>query len=129
MKRSSDAYISPAIFIIDDDVDICIALTDLFNSHGFGTDCYESAETFLRDAGRRDISCIVSDYMMSGMSGLELARELKLRRSAVPFVLISAFVSLAILERAADLGISRVFEKPFDPAALVSHVAHVTGRL
>lgn len=125
MTLASDANISPIIAVIDDDLDVRIALTDLFNSHGFGANCYDSAETFLDDAGCTNIACIVSDYMMSGMSGLELARELKSRRSTIPFVLISAFASLAIHERAADLGISRVFEKPFDPAALVSHVAQV----
>ncbi|WP_395664279.1 response regulator transcription factor [Methylocella sp.] len=127
MKAPLDANLSPIVAVVDDDVDIRVALADLFESHGFRANCYESAEDFLRDARHIDSACIISDYVMNGMSGLELARELKSRRSAVPFVLISAFVSVAINDRAADLGVSRVFEKPFDPAVLVSHVAHVTG--
>jgi FixJ family two-component response regulator len=48
------------------------------------------------------------------MTGLELAKHLKLAEAAMPIVLMTGALSSAIAAQAVALGIVRVLEKPMD---------------
>ena len=70
------------IWLVDDDSAVLDALQLYFTRHRVKTSCYASAEALLAslDSGTQP-DCIVSDIRMPGMSGLDLLRRLKDRRS------------------------------------------------
>ncbi len=55
---------------------------------------------------------LLSDEAMPGMTGSELARAVHARRPEMPVVVMSGFVSPALLERAREAGVAEVLSKP-----------------
>jgi DNA-binding response OmpR family regulator len=73
---------------------------------------------------------VLSDVMMPGLDGFQLAEALRRdeRTRTMPLIFISAESSTANEARASALGALAYLTKPFDPTALASLVATVLGR-
>lgn len=81
---------------------------------------YLSGAIFLKD--NPDVDCIVVDYHMPGLNGLELASALTVRGSYVPVIMITATADAMVERRAAELGIKRILRKPLSNRALLNAV-------
>jgi two-component system, LuxR family, response regulator FixJ len=57
-------------------------------------------------------SCLVVDYHMAGLDGLEVISKLRERNNAIPAILITAPLSPDVRRRAESLGVP-IVEKPF----------------
>ena len=106
--------------IVDDDPSVCDSLDVLLRVHGFATFAYSSGGDFLADQPRSPIDCLVIDQHMPAMSGLDVVTALLSRNVRVPTVLITGRLDRDISERAANLGLLAVLEKPFPVKQLVS---------
>src|SRR6266436_4493690 len=73
----------PVVSVVDDDESLRRSLRNLLRSVGFGVETFASAEEFLRSAERGSTGCLVLDLRMSGMSGLDLLRQLAIEAGAV----------------------------------------------
>ena len=62
---------------------------------------------------------LIVDHDISGMTGLDLTARLREAGWQVPVLLITSAPSLAIVMRAATLGIETVLEKPLVDAAIM----------
>jgi PAS domain S-box-containing protein len=62
------------------------------------------------DPGRFDL--VLTDEAMPGLTGSELAAEIRLLRPTLPIVLMSGFVTPALLARAREAGVADVLAKP-----------------
>jgi PAS domain S-box-containing protein len=60
----------------------------------------------------QQFDAVFSDEAMPDMTGSELAREIRRIRPDIPIVLISGYVTPALIERARDLGVAEVLLKP-----------------
>jgi two-component system response regulator (stage 0 sporulation protein F) len=60
------------------------------------------------------IHIIISDIRMPGCSGIDVLARLRSAGNSTPFVLITAFGDYNVQNRAAELGASALFDKPFD---------------
>lgn len=96
------------ILIVDDHQDSCDALKRLLNLSGHAdVDCVYSGEdalAYLRTAGKPDV--MVLDYMMPGMTGLDVLRELRAEPELrdVPVVFYSADATGRASQAARMLG-------------------------
>src|SRR4029077_427955 len=77
------------ISVIDDDASVRAATSNLLTSHGYTVHTFASTEEFLRSTQVNDISCVVADVHMSGMSGLELLTVMRAQGYRAPFILIT----------------------------------------
>ena len=74
---------------------------------------------------------VLLDYMMPGMSGLDVLRELRKGESEIPVVMITAHGSIDVAVQAMKLGALDFITKPFEPEhiALVLRKSLEHGRL
>jgi PAS domain S-box-containing protein len=70
----------------------------------------EALELVRADPERFD--AVLSDEAMPGLTGSELAVEIRKVRADIPIVLMSGYVTPALAARARELGISDVLDKP-----------------
>ena len=106
------------ISVIDDDASVRAAIDNLLRSRGYVVQTFASAEDFLRSARMDDLSCVIADVQMPGMSGLELLTRVHERLYPVPFILITAFPDEGVRAQALKAGAICFLAKPFDPLAL-----------
>ena len=105
------------IAIVDDDQSVREALTSLVRSLGYVAMAFECADDLLKSRRRRNVSCVIADVQMPGMTGLELHNRLVASGEPIPVILITGYAQE--LERARNVNV-RVLSKPFDIALLES---------
>ncbi len=129
MERCSD--FSMNILICEDDIYQREILADMFRNHEFVnsiemvTNGEELIETVLSNP---EISALFIDYMLDKrMTGLDAYMILQQRGHALPAVLITAYKLDA--NRAYDLGILDVVEKPYTPYRIEQAFQKIHGHL
>jgi FixJ family two-component response regulator len=111
------------VVVIDDDDSMRTALQRLLMAAGYGTVSYASAEEFLRDEPDPGADCVVCDQNLPAMSGLELLDALRTRRGDAVLILITAFDSPGLGQRAMREGAAAYLAKPFVGSALIDAVS------
>jgi FixJ family two-component response regulator len=110
------------VCIVDDDVWVCDSLSVLLETYGFTVLAYPSAVEFLNDDRHRKAKCLVIDQHMPGLDGLDVVRRLQREGVFAPAILITGRLDPGIVQRAGELGIRAVLEKPFPVTRLVDLV-------
>lgn len=93
-----------------------------------------SAEEALRILADQNIDLIVLDWMLPGISGVELARRLKNDASykQIPIILLTARAEESDKVRGLEIGADDYMTKPFSPKELIARIRAVirrTGKL
>lgn len=119
-KRKEQWFVA----IVEDDTALRTAIRELLDSYGLANGAFASAEEFLQSARGLRARCLILDYRLPGMNGLELQRALQAAGRSIPIIFISADEQLVPKQRAtlADDGAFAVLRKPFDPEQLVKLV-------
>jgi two-component system, LuxR family, response regulator FixJ len=99
------------ILLVDDDSGARDSLKFMLEVEGFRVHAYATAHELLDENTFPDVSCLVTDYRMPGMNGLELIARLRDRRLMMPAILITALPDEDLRRRAAAAEISLI-EKP-----------------
>jgi FixJ family two-component response regulator len=107
-----------SVAIIDDDASANRALGRLLRGAGFDPSGFESAESFLADPARPSFGCLLVDIQLTGMSGLELQRQLQAEGNRQPLIFITAHDDPAYRAEAMKRGCVGFFRKT-DPGALI----------
>ena len=110
------------VLLVEDDREVAALTREMLNSLGFSVIHVASAEAALGAlANERTIDLVLSDIMMPGdISGLELAREIRVRRPALPVLLATGYQEAAA--GAAKDGIG-VLLKPYSMEELASAIS------
>jgi len=112
----------PLIGIVEDDVDLLRALDRLLRTAGCRTLTFTSAEAFLDCHNCNDVSCLVLDVSLEGMSGLELQRRLIRTHHQVPIVFVTAVDLEEVKTSAFEAGAVAYLPKPVDEQDLLCAV-------
>ncbi|PHS03072.1 MAG: hypothetical protein COA78_19290 [Blastopirellula sp.] len=99
------------VFIIDEDLVACNSLSRLIDSMGLRHECFASSEEFLSSYVPGRAGCVITDYRMVGMSGIELLEELTNRESALAVVMLTADGSIPVAVKAIQSGAIAFLEK------------------
>lgn len=105
----------PLIAIVEDDESLRPALVGLVRSMGYDGEGFASAEAFLEADAASRAHCLVSDFQLPGISGLDLADRLG---TGLPVILVTARTEKSIEERAKESGVLCLLRKPFEIDAL-----------
>jgi CheY-like chemotaxis protein len=102
----------PVIYLVDDDAAVRRSTTFLLESCGFLVRSYACGIELLADRPGPH-GCLVLDYHMPGMNGLELVERLREQRVELPVVLVTGGLDQGIEARALESGVLAIVEKPF----------------
>lgn len=83
------------VLVVDDDLLIQMALTDMVAELGHAAQAVTSAQEALdRVLAGEAVDLVITDHAMPGMTGLELARKLRAERPDLPVLLATGFEDL-----------------------------------
>lgn len=120
----------PVTYVIDDDLTLVKSICGLLNSQNLEARGFSSGKSFF-DAYQNDIrDCIICDYLMPEMDGLELHKQLKKIGSEAPIIFLSGKASVEMTVTAWNEGAVTVIQKPFRSIQLLDavRIAHETGQ-
>jgi FixJ family two-component response regulator len=116
------APVKTIIFVVDDDQGVLGSLRFLLETDGFAVRTFRSGPALLDAIEQSPVDCIVIDYKMPGMNGIDLAARLRDRKILAPVVLITGYPDETISSRAAAVGVRHVVRKPHLEESLASHI-------
>ena len=109
----------PLITIVDDDRGSRESLAAVAEAAGYRTECFSTGESFLEDGDLTQTGCLVVDYQLPGLSGVDILERLNLQRTKPPFVLVSAFADVTVAVKVMELGALTLLEKPYSQDAML----------
>ena len=107
------------VAVVDDDESVRESLPTLLTECGFNVQAFASAEAFLASESLGEISCLVLDIAMPGMTGPELQQELRLRGRNIPTIFITADGDKTIRPSLLRQGAAECLYKPFSDTAIL----------
>ena len=110
---------SQIIHIVDDDASVRGATSFLLSSHGYSTRIYGSGSEFLSQA-KLEEGCILLDFRMSDMSGLEVLDRLAECGISLPVIMLTGHGDVATAVQALQLGAVDFIQKPYEERELIS---------
>ena len=119
------------ILYVDDDESIVFLMTRLLQRKGYRVSGYTdpgAAIAAVRD-GPDQFDLAITDYNMPGMSGLDVARELRLIRPELQVALASGYITEELRAKAPAAGVIELVYKPNTADELCEVVARLAGSL
>jgi len=116
----------PRVLLVEDDELFAAVVSELVRPLT-AVEWVASAEEALRVLEREDWDLVISDVNLSGMSGLELAREVKRVCPLAATLILTASASLDTAVGALRSGADDFLTKPIDAQALTTKVAELVG--
>jgi two-component system NtrC family sensor kinase len=115
-----------SVLVVEDNIEVGRFATDALAELGYGTTLVENATHALEElaAGAERYDVVFTDVVMPGMTGVELAQEIRRHHPDLPVVLTSGY-SHGLSESGSD-GLE-LLQKPYSIEQL-SHVLHKVVR-
>ncbi len=114
------------VLVIDDDPAVLGSLQFSLEIEGYDARVFRSGEELLDQAEVPESGCVVIDFRLPGMDGIDLWTSLKARGIDMPGILVTSFPNEALRRRAAAAGIP-IVEKPFLGNSLIDAINQATG--
>jgi two-component system response regulator FixJ len=100
------------IYVVDDDYDVRTSLRFLLETEGFDVRTFRSGVALLASSTRNRADCLVVDYKVAELDGLELALRLRRLQVSTPIILITGYPDENISAKARSAGVHQVLLKP-----------------
>jgi FixJ family two-component response regulator len=107
----------PTIFIVEDDRAVRNSLVFSLDLEGYASRPFASAHDLLNVKSFPERGCLVIDYCLPDMNGLQLLQRLRERNVMLPAILVTTEPSGMLRVRAAKVG-APIVEKPLLTGAL-----------
>jgi CheY-like chemotaxis protein len=120
-----------SILLIDDDENVCAMTAELLRSAGHTVDTAGDGKAGLALYKTRLHDLVVTDIVMSDMSGLELIENLRQTAPRPRVIAISGDSTFSVpvyLPLAKSFGVDRILAKPILPDVLLKTVADVLAK-
>jgi FixJ family two-component response regulator len=99
----------------------------LVESLGYNAATFMSAEHFLRSDVIAEMTCVITDVQMPGLSGLELQEALQSLGYQTPVIVITGYPNEKHRICALENGAVGYLSKPFDEQTLIDQVAVIAA--
>jgi two-component system OmpR family response regulator len=116
------------VLIVEDDVALRDVLTSLLRESGYGVVSCSSASTALQALGTEEFHLTVIDWMLPGMSGLDLVKRIRQLPKPPPILMVTAREALSDRVAGLDAGADDYLVKPFKMPELEARVRALIRR-
>ena len=110
------------VHVIDDDDALRESLAFLLSTARIAVATYPSAAAFIEAIPAAELSCVITDVRMPGMSGIDLLKRLQEMKIDVPVIVITGHGDVPLAVEAMKVGAIDFLEKPFDDEVLLASV-------
>ena len=110
------------VAVVDDEVQVRVALGRLLRLADYEVESYSSGEEFLASLAQHRPDCALLDVNMPGLDGLQVLARLRADHVALPVVVITASDDPVVERDALQAGSLRVLHKPFGNDELLAAV-------
>jgi len=100
------------VFVIDDDAGVRASVQGLLKSAGLQSECFETAEQFLKRKPVDAPSCIILDVNLPGISGMDFQQQLREAGLQIPIVFLTAHGDIPMAVKATKSGAVEFLTKP-----------------
>ena len=119
----------PSLLITDDDSAFRETLCSVFQPRGFRVFSAGDGEEALKILGQEDVHLLLLDMHMPRLTGLETMRRVKLFKSRLPCILLSARLDDALVQQAQLAEAFSVLAKPVSRLSITNAVDHALRRI
>jgi FixJ family two-component response regulator len=113
----------PKIYVVDDDVSVCRAVSLLLIAHGFKVETFTRAADFLAFKHPKVPSCLLLDIRLPDIDGLVLQEKMGQQGISIPIIFITGHGDVPKSVKAIKAGAIDFFIKPFTAAKLLDAIA------
>jgi FixJ family two-component response regulator len=120
--------LQPIVYVVDDDLSMRVALTNLFRSMNLGVQVFGSAPELLQSRIPEVTSCLVLDIRLPGVSGLEFQGNLAKAGIHIPIVFMTGHGDIPMSVKAMKAGAVDFLTKPFRDQDMLDAVTRALER-
>ena len=114
--------VGPIVFVVDDDISVRESLELLIRCEGWRPETFSSAQEFLARPRPLVPSCLVLDYSLPGLTGLELQKRIAVERTEMPIIFITGHGDVPMTVQAMKAGAVEFLTKPFKDDVLLTAI-------
>jgi FixJ family two-component response regulator len=112
------------IFIVEDDEAVRASMRVLLEASGYAVRDFANAEDLLAAGTVHQADCIILDYNLSGMSGMDMIEILRAQNVQIPAIMVSSN-GKPLVARAAAAGVAAMLRKPMAADALTQWLEQI----
>ena len=120
---------APSVLLVDDQRDIVRLLHSSLQTLGHKLDIIDapSGEEALLEASLRKIDLLIADYLLPGISGVELMRKIRVRNPSLKVIFITGMTERKARNEMLNAGAVAMFDKPIPLADFLDAVERSLG--
>jgi DNA-binding NtrC family response regulator len=115
------------ILIVDDNQDACAMMAKLLSAFGYQTDVAYEGAAAMKLVEETEYGIAIIDYLMPGMNGVDLFREMRKVRPDLAGVFLTGHTTIDVVYPAIQAGILRILPKPADFEELIPIIEEHLG--
>lgn len=115
------------VLIIDDDVELCRLLAELLSTEGFVVEAVHDGTRGLERALSMEHALVVLNFMLPGVSGLDVLRRLR-AQFPIPVLILTARGEDVERILGLEIGADDYVSKPFNPRELIARIHAILRR-
>jgi len=109
-----------SILVVDDDVDICSTLVDIFTAEGYNTEIAYNAGVAIEKIQAKNFDILLTDIRMENTDGLQLVKKVTQINPRIIIFMMTAYPRDTRINEAYNNGVVKIFEKPFEVEAMLT---------
>ncbi len=116
------------ILVVEDDQNLNMTVCRHLSNHGYLVRGCHSAQEAIDSLAAEPYDLVISDIMMPGMDGFDLARNIRAQNETLPIIFMTARGDFTSKERGFRLGIDDYMTKPIDLDELLLRITAILRR-
>jgi len=128
LQTDAALYGCETVLIVEDDASVCELVRSVLNAHGYTVHTApqpREVEILFAEPDGQAVDLMVSDVVMPGLSGTELASRLNRENPRMKVLFMSGYIDDAIVRAGVEGKDMAFLQKPFAPLTLVRKVREV----